>query len=611
VVAPIELLDRALDLTTRCGRQDLHRRLALVRERAQDPSVRVLVVGQPRQGKSQLVNALVGAPVCGVRDDTTTVVPTVVREGPAPSAALVFAPRTGSVDAGTDPDSALDRTPVPVESLPAQLAAAADADSGRLLVQADVQLPRRLLAGGLHLVDTPGVGGIDPALSLRTLDMLPRADAVVVVSDASQEFTAPEIAFLRQAAALCPTVVCVLTKTDANPHWRTIAALDRNHLAAAGIEAPLFPVSASLELLAVQRQDRELHEESAIGTLSEHLRTEVVDRAGALARRATAHDLASVTEQLTLALRTELAALQDPARNQQLVEELAEARARVDNLGRQSSRWQQLLNDGVTDLMADIDYDLRDRARVVIREAEEAIEAEDPGPLWDTMADWLDQRVAVAVADSYVWATQRAEWLGDQVIEQFSREGGAEVPGLAVGDPAAVLGALVDVSDIDRGDMTMRERMLIGLRGSYTGVLMTGLVTSLAGMALLNPISLAAGVVLGRKAYKDDRTTRRQRRETEAKAAVRRHMDEVVFQVSKQLKDRLRQVQRTLRDLITTTVEEMTRTLAEALRATQQAAKAATAERDERLRALRRQLDEVERLAQEVPRLTAAAVPAR
>ena len=98
--------------------------------------------------------------------------------------------------------------------------------------------------------------------------------------------------------------------------------------------------------------------------------------------------------------------------------------------------------------------------------------------------------------------------------------------------------------------MSLRERMLIGLRGSYTGVLMIGLVTSLAGMALLNPISLAAGVLLGRKAYNDDEAARRQRRQTEAKAVVRRHLDEVVFQVSKHLKDRLRQVQRTLRDLI-------------------------------------------------------------
>jgi len=609
VVAPIELLDRALALTTRCGRPDLHRRLTLVRQRVQDPSVRVLVVGQPKQGKSQLVNALVGAPVCGVGDDAATAVPLVVREGPTPSAALVFAPRTA--DAAPDANSAPDRRAVPVESLPAELAASGGRHSAPRLVQADVQLPRQLLAGGLHLVDTPALGGIDQTLSLGTLEMLPRADAVVVVSDASQEFTAPEMAFLRQAAALCPAVVCVLTKIDANPHWRTIAALDGDHLAAAGIEAPLFPVSASLEIVAVQRRDRDLHEESAIGTLAEHLRREVVDRAEALARRATAHDLSSVTEQLALALRAEVAALQDPARNQALLDDLVETRSRVENLSRQSSRWQQMLNDGVTDLMADIDYDLRDRALVVIREAEDAIDAEDPGPLWDTLADWLDQRVAGAVADSYVWATLRAEWLGGQVIDQFSRDGGSVVPELAVGDPTAVLGALVDISDIDRGDMTTRERLLIGLRGSYTGVLMTGLVTSLAGMALLNPISLAAGVVLGRKAYKDDQASRRQRREAEAKAVVRRHLDEVVFQVSKQLKDRLRQVQRTLRDLITATVDEMSRTLAEALRATQEAAKAATAERDDRLRTLRQQLEQVERLAAEVSRLTTAPASAR
>ena len=55
----------------------------MVRQRAQDPSVRVLVVGEPKQGKSSLVNALVGAPVCAVRDDVATVVPTVVRDGSA------------------------------------------------------------------------------------------------------------------------------------------------------------------------------------------------------------------------------------------------------------------------------------------------------------------------------------------------------------------------------------------------------------------------------------------------------------------------------------------------------------------------------------------------
>ena len=41
--------------------------------------MRVLVVGEFKQGKSQLVNALVNAPVCPVDDDIATAVPTVVR----------------------------------------------------------------------------------------------------------------------------------------------------------------------------------------------------------------------------------------------------------------------------------------------------------------------------------------------------------------------------------------------------------------------------------------------------------------------------------------------------------------------------------------------------
>jgi len=321
------------------------------------------------------------------------------------------------------------------------------------------------------------------------------------------------------------------------------------------------------------------------------------------------HDLTSVTEQLTLALRTELASLEDPAGREALVRELEEARAAVDDLRRRSSRWQQLMNDGVTDLMADIDHDLRDRSRVVTREAETAIDAQDPGPLWQQLTDWLDERIASAVADSYVWAEQRSEWLAARVVEQFAEDGGAALPELSVGSATETLEALPELPAIDRGEMSVRRRLLVGVRGSYSGVLMTGLVTSLAGLAVINPISVTVGVLLGRKAYKDDKAQRIQRRQAEAKAAVRRHLDEVVFQVGKQLKDRLRQVQRTLRDLITDTVDEMSQSLADAVRAAQQASTAAAAERTARVRAVRARLDRVERLAREVRGVTGAPVP--
>ncbi|WP_346620885.1 dynamin family protein [Blastococcus montanus] len=607
MATPLELIDRARTLAEAAGRSDLHRRLTLARDRVQAPSVRVLVVGEPKQGKSQLVNALVGAPVCPVADDVATVVPTVIREGDSPRAALVHAAAGPDGRAPSPAEATLERTPVPIESLTARTTrGAADGDDGRQLVRAEVELPRRFLSGGLELVDTAGVGGIGTGHSLQTVELLPSAHAVIVVSDASQEYTGPEMAFIRQAVALCPTVVFAVTKTDVCPSWRSIVELDRGHLQRERIEAPLFPVSASLGVLAVQHKDAELHAESGLAPLADHLRREVLERAGALRQRATVHDLTSVTEQLTLSLRAELTALEDPAGNAALVAELDQARTRVEELRRRSSRWQQMLSDGVTDLMADIDYDLRDRSRVIIREAEEAIDARDPGPIWAEFTEWLDERLAAAVTDSYVWAGQRSEYLAECVVEQFARDGGVAAPDLDIGTAREALGALVDVGGIDDGYLPVRERLLIGLRGSYTGVLMTGLVTSLAGLAVINPLSLAVGVVLGRKAYQDDKAARRQRRQSEAKVIVRRHLDEVVFQIGKQLKDRLRLVQRTLRDLITDTVDELSRTLADAVSAAQRSTKAAAAERTGRMRSVRAQLDLLDRFGTEVARLEAA-----
>ena len=604
---PIGLLERAQGLAARCERPELERRLAATRERLARPAVRVVVAGQAGKGKSALVNVLVGAPVCGVAGDTvpigpsgiSTPVPTVVRGGPAPTATLVLA-RPGRPD---EPE----RTAVPVEHLATQLVRIADDAAGRLL-RAEVELPRQWLAGGLELVDTPGVGGVRVTATLGTVDLLPTAAAVLVVTDASQEFTAPELAFVRQAAALCEHVVVVEAKTDIYPSWRQIADLDRGHLARAGLDVPVFCVSTVLEVAALAARDAELHDESGIGPLRDHLREEVVDRAAERRERALAHDVASVTEQLKLAVKAELMAMEDPASVAEIAAQAEAARARVEELGRNSSRWQQMLNDGVTDLMGDIDYDLRDRTRVIAREAEVTIEANVPGQIWDEIADWLEERIAGAMTDSFVWAAQRSEWLAAQVAEQFSAERAAVVPELEIGGPDEVLDELVELAEVDRGNMRVRERLIVGMRGSYSGVLMTGLVTSLAGMPLLNPVSLVAGVVLGRKAYKDDAENRKQRRQSEANNIVRRHLDEVVFQAGKVLKDRLRTVQRTLRDLISETVTELSASLAEANRAAQLAMRTVAAERENRLRELRIRLDLLDRLGSDVRRLPGAAV---
>ena len=86
---PVAVVERARAAIARYDRPDLDERLAAAHARLLDDRTRVLVVGEFKQGKSLLVNGLVGAPVCPTFDDVATAVPTVVRHAEALDIALV------------------------------------------------------------------------------------------------------------------------------------------------------------------------------------------------------------------------------------------------------------------------------------------------------------------------------------------------------------------------------------------------------------------------------------------------------------------------------------------------------------------------------------------
>ena len=94
-----------------------------------------------------------------------------------------------------------------------------------------------------------------------------------------------------------------------------------------------------------------------------------------------------------------------------MIAQLEEAKARADEFRSRSSRWQVTLSDGIADLISDTEHDLRDRLRKVQREAEPSIDEGDPGPIWDQITEWLDQRVAAAVSETFVWTNERSRWL--------------------------------------------------------------------------------------------------------------------------------------------------------------------------------------------------------
>ncbi|VXC52742.1 Isoniazid-induced protein IniA [Arthrobacter sp. 8AJ] len=596
-----KLVEQGLQLVGAGDREDLRRRLGQAMVRLQDPSIRVIVVGEFKQGKSKLINALVNAPVCPVDDDIATSLPTIVRYGEPASAAVLVptadnqAGNQAANPAGDGGDGSIERRPIELSELPALVSEQGNPGNSRKLAAAEVCLPRRVLTGGLTIIDSPGVGGMGSTHTLTTLTALPTADAMLLVSDASQEYTEPELRFLRQAMRITPSVAAVLSKTDLYPDWRRVEELDRNHLDQVAPDIPLFPLSADLRLEASRLQDAELNAESGFPALVSHLRNDIVGKAQRIQRRSVSQDLLSVTENLRLSLQSELDALENPDGTPQMLAALEQAKTEADELRKRSARWQLTLSDGINDLIADMEYDLRDRLRRIQREAENAIDQGDPGPVWTQFSAWLEECVAAAVSDTFVWTSERSQWLAAQVAEHFAADE-VSLPVLHVSDSGDALDPVDQMPGLDPGRVNPIQKVLIGMRGSYGGVLMFGLLTGIFGMALINPLSVGAGLLLGRKAYREDKETRLKRRQGEAKALVRRQLDDVTFQVGKQLKDRLRLVQRTIRDHFTEIADEYHRSLSDSVAAAQKAANSYAQEKEGRIRDIRAELKRVDAL---------------
>ncbi|WP_327144563.1 hypothetical protein [Nocardia sp. NBC_01327] len=554
------LLDELLEPIHAAGRADLAGRLGIARARLADPRVRLVVVGESKSGMSTLVNSLIGTTVSATENAVS--VPVIAEYGPQSTATLV---RVG-------PGGTTERLPID----PGNAVSAMDAEG---VIRAEFTEPSPLLAEGFVVLDAPG----SPADTPATWSLLAVADAVLYVADAAAPFTSGQIGQLQRIQQVCPTVVCVLNKIDQSPQWPEVQQHDRRLLDAAGLAFAVAPASARLHEQAVATGDQQLDLESGVPQLLDHLRGYVLGNADAVAADAAVRDIGLITDHLALALRTEAETLRDPRRYGVITEQLRRTREEAEQLRQRSANWQVTLADGAGELMADTEHDLRHRLRSLIRDAESDIMKRDPVRRWHDFGADLDAKICEAVEENFVIAHYRSVELAEQVAAKFP-DRGIPTPELRLDNPGevgAVLEPVTSLETLDSAKPAVAQTALNTLRGSYGGILMVGLATSLLGMSLVNWYSAGAGVLLGINALWDDRKNRRQRRQSEAKVAVSRLMDDVIFQVSKESRYRLRAVQRNLRDHFTEIANETLRSVDASLRAAEEAAAVHSGQRRE------------------------------
>jgi hypothetical protein len=593
---PASVLDLAIAAANAYDRPDMAARLAPTREALADPSYKVMVVGEFKQGKSSLVNALINADVCPVDDDIATAIPTFIRHAEEPWARVV-----------TQVDETVDVRPIDFGELPAVITDIGGRDSG--VNAAEIGVPRSLLAQGITLIDTPGVGGLGSAHTAATLAALPRADALVFVSDASQEYGRPELEFLRMARDVVPEIAYVLTKVDLYPEWKRIRDIDIEHLARLGIDAEPIPTSALLRRHAIRHDDRQINMESGYPQLVEFLRSRVQEPGADRASMAAGELVVEIVDQLDATFAAEEEALTDPDRIQEMADRFEEARRTADELRSNAARWQITLNDGVQDLGADFDHRLRGRMRAIIKEAEAALDTQDPTDVWDRFESWLKQRIAADTAETYLELSMRVDALSTTIADHFD-------------DHQGTLGLKLDIAGIAEkaGDIEVRSRIddtgqggalssgITAMRGSYGGFLMFGMLGQLVGFTMLNPATAVIGILMGGRAVRDEKQRQLLIRRQQAKATVRQFIDDASFELNKEIRDELRRLQRALRDHYSACADELKKSVTASLAAAKSAAQSDQSEREKRIadvRAERGRLSNLRAQAQQLARAQA------
>jgi len=497
----LDIAVRDVLAAVRAGDADAGAELADLR-RVQLTRPSVVLVGETKRGKSSLLNALLGVPDLSPVDAAVATA-TYLHFSPGPAAAAAYVPGVAE----------------PVDIDPAQLAVWATGreapGGGRAPRRIEVTHPAPLLQY-VSLLDTPGVGGLDPAHTTVALAAVERATALLFVADASAPLSRPELDFLVAASARVDAVVFALTKVDAYPGWRRIVddnrALLRVH-APRFADAPWFPVSARLAELArtlPAGEQAALVDASRVAEL-QHALVELAGRGHQLqlanVLRAARGELARL--EAAAAARVQ-ASEADPA---QVARVRAERSALAARKRTESRQWTLLLSTETQRARVEVVGLLRTRITGVQQDFGARIDTAR-GAALDALPDQLDtelQAVAVRLSDD-LQATFRQ--VGERILAQvFDAE---ELAGVLDRLNATLRHALAGSPPRDgAGDNLLVALSAGGIafmagRGAMFGASLLGVGGAVAG-GLLVPVAglglglAAGGYVLYRRRVQSDR----------------------------------------------------------------------------------------------------------
>lgn len=222
----------------------------MLRKASQD-NVLALVCGEFKRGKSSFINAFLGEEVCPVDAGIATAAISIIKYGKTRKVVRTYGDvknlHTEDIQYG-DIERYAKGSALEVDNT----------------VMLEIELPSEKLKNGLVLIDTPGVGGLDPRHLFLTLYIMPKADVTFLVADASEPLSVTEINFFKdKVLKYSPSAKIILNKSDLRSEdelsrmMQDIRSKVSRHSDVTGGDIDIIPISSLLWSMYNRSKDEE------------------------------------------------------------------------------------------------------------------------------------------------------------------------------------------------------------------------------------------------------------------------------------------------------------------------------------------------------------------
>lgn len=287
----------------------------------------LVVCGEFKQGKSNLINALLNEPnLFPVDIHITTSLVSTISYGETEKITVYF-------DNGQSKQ-------IPRAEISKYVTEQKNKDNQKEVSLLTIETPNPLLKQGLLIADTPGVGGLYKNHAEISYAYILNADAVLYVSDAQVTLSELELQFVKKIESRCQNFLFAVTKIDREENYQLTVENNRKKLAQvlerSEDSLTIIPVSSYLKEVYLESQDPEDLEDSNFPILEKELWQFLNQQRGYILILRALNKLGQYVSEIKQPIQAEWEAYQKHTQ-----EELAQMQQRFEA---DSQRYQELLN---------------------------------------------------------------------------------------------------------------------------------------------------------------------------------------------------------------------------------------------------------------------------